>query len=221
MHIIKRINRNPVILAASERREQTVKKAIIIVILAGMLGYTIYHFAADSDDSDLEDMAQQTADNTIISPPKDGEEPSLADDEGLEKGDKAPDFDLTTLDGEKVKLSDYKGEKVLLNFWATWCPPCRAEMPDMQKLHDKHDDVNILAVNLSGTESGEEKIQDFIDELDLSFTIPLDIDMEISQMYEVVAYPTTYMIDSDGRIGYKSFGALNYELMKKELAKLD
>jgi peroxiredoxin len=197
------------------------KKAIIIVILAGMLGYTIYHFTADSGDPDLKDMAQQTADNTIISPPKDGETPSLSDGEGLDKGDKAPDFELTTLDGEKVKLSDYKGEKVLLNFWATWCPPCRAEMPDMQKLHDKHDDVNILAVNLSGTESGEEKIRDFIDELDLSFTIPLDTEMEISQMYEVVAYPTTYMIDSDGRIGYKSFGALNYELMKKELAKLD
>src|SRR5699024_11784063 len=63
-------------------------------------------------------------------------------------------FKLQTIDGEQVKLSDYRGEKVILNFWATWCPPCRAEMPDMQKFHADHD-ATILAVNL--TERSEER----------------------------------------------------------------
>src|SRR5699024_7889902 len=98
------------------------KKAIIIVVILGMFGWAIYDFVIKSDD--------------------DAELKVEADDEdsevqvGLEKGNRAPDFELTTMDGEKVKLSDYRGERVMLNFWASWCGPCRTEMPDMQKLYE-------------------------------------------------------------------------------------
>lgn len=73
---------------------------------------------------------------------------------GLEKGNLAPDFELTDMEGSPVKLSDYRGKAVLLNFWASWCPPCRAEMPHMEKLYNKYKDENfdILAVNLTNTE---------------------------------------------------------------------
>src|SRR5699024_11976097 len=83
--------------------------------------------------------------------------------EGLKKGDIAPDFELETLSGETVTLADYRGQKVMLNFWATWCPPCRAEMPDMQKVQDERDDVVILAVNQVQTESNPDNIAPFLD----------------------------------------------------------
>lgn len=197
------------------------KKVIITVIIAGMLGFTVYKFIADSKEPTLEEQADSISDNTIVSPPKDDEDetPTL-DGEGLDIGQTAPDFELTTLDGEAVKLSDFRGQKVLLNFWATWCPPCRKEMPDMEKLHN-NTDVKILAVNLTGTESSLDKVESFIDDLELTFTVPLDEKSDIAEQFEVVAYPTTYMIDPDGRIQYKSFGALTYEQMKQAIKKME
>src|SRR5699024_1179865 len=93
------------------------KKWIIVIVIAGLLGYAVYDFASTKGG---------TAEK---------EEP----DTGIEKGDMAPDFELETMDGETVKLSDFRGEKVMLNFWATWCPPCRAEMPDIQKFHENEE----------------------------------------------------------------------------------
>src|SRR5690625_5188421 len=105
------------------------KKWIIILVIVGLVGWAVYDFAANQEAEEEEDPVV-----------------------GLEKGNLAPDFELETIEGETVKLSDYRGEKVMLNFWATWCPPCRAEMPDMQKFHENHDEGVILAVNLTETE---------------------------------------------------------------------
>src|SRR5699024_12445653 len=86
---------------------------------------------------------------------------------GIEKGDMAPDFELETLDGGKVKLSDLSGEKVMINFWATWCPPCRAEMPDIQKFHE-NEEGTIVSVNLTDTENSDRTVEDFIDEYEIT-----------------------------------------------------
>src|SRR5699024_7178323 len=112
---------------------------------------------------------------------------------GLEKGKLAPDFEVTTLDGEHVKLSDYRGERVMLNFWATWCPPCRAEMPDMQKVYEK-ENVTILAVNMIETESNEEDVADFVKSYELTFPILIDENSNIMMDYRIQAYPTSYLI---------------------------
>src|SRR5690625_7728587 len=104
------------------------KRWIIVVVIVGLVGWAVYDFASNQ-------MAVE-------------EDPEV----GLEKGNLAPDFELETVEGETVSLSDFRGEKVLLNFWATWCPPCRAEMPDMQKFHENHEIGVILAVNLTETE---------------------------------------------------------------------
>jgi len=138
---------------------------------------------------------------------------------GLQVGDMVPDFELATLDGDIIKLSEFLGQRVMLNFWATWCPPCRAEMPDMQKFHESKDIV-ILAVNLVGTESSKENVANFIEEFKITFPILLDTDMEVSNLYRIQPIPTSYMIDSSGRIQYKAFGALNYELMVQEFEKM-
>lgn len=90
---------------------------------------------------------------------------------GLKIGAKAPNFSLKTLDGKQVELSDYEGKKVMLNFWATWCPPCKKEMPDMEKYTQQAgDDVVVLAVNIDP----ENDVQAFVEDNGITFTIPLD-----------------------------------------------
>ncbi|MBY6051611.1 TlpA disulfide reductase family protein [Cytobacillus firmus] len=141
---------------------------------------------------------------------------------GLEKGSLAPDFELADMEGNPVKLSDYRGKAVLLNFWASWCPPCRAEMPHMEKLYKKYKDkkFDILAVNLTNTEKNNGDAEKFVKELGLTFKIPMDVKGTVGADYNIMAYPTSYFIDSDGVIREKVLGALNEEYMEKEIKKL-
>lgn len=141
---------------------------------------------------------------------------------GLEKGNLAPDFELIDMEGKTVKLSDYRGKAVLLNFWASWCPPCRAEMPHMEKLYKnyKDDHFEVVAVNLTNTEKNSGDAEKFVENLGLTFTIPMDEKGVVGADYEVLAYPTSYFIDSDGVIRGKVLGALNEEYMEKEIRKL-
>lgn len=142
------------------------------------------------------------------------------EDVGLAEGQTAPDFLLTKLNGEEARLSDFRGQPVIINFWATWCPPCRAEMPDFQELYES-EDVEILAVNLTESEQSIEGVEDFVNELGLTFPIPMDEDTIVAQMYEVQAYPTSYMIDSEGKVQFVARGAINYDIMQSELSKID
>lgn len=186
------------------------KKAILIVIVMGMLGWSVYEFLFASNEKTTQEENKLTSQQ--INNPVEVEE---SNEVGIRKGEIAPDFELTTLDGETVQLSDYKGKRVMLNFWATWCPPCRAEMPDMEKFQ-KNKDVQVLAVNLTETESNQDNVQKFVDELNLTLTTPLDDQSAVSNEYKVMAYPTTYMIDSNGRIQFITMGAMNYDFMVQQ-----
>ncbi|GAA0601390.1 hypothetical protein GCM10009001_17660 [Virgibacillus siamensis] len=128
-------------------------------------------------------------------------------------------FVLKTLEGKTVSLSDFRGKRVIVNFWATWCPPCRAEIPDFQKLYEKKD-VKILAVNLTDTEKSKKDVSTFVKEFEMTFPVLMDVDSDVAEMYQVQAYPTSYIIDSSGHIQYRALGAMNYELMIQELAKI-
>src|SRR5699024_3231494 len=127
-----------------------------------------------------------------------------------------------TLDGDKAKLSDYEGERVIVNFWATWCPPCREEIPDLKQLYDE-EDVEILAVNMTSNEMSDmDDIEEFVnDEFEMPFSVLLDYDDDVRQTYKVVAYPTSYMLDSEGKIKFMKMGAMTYNQMKKELDNID
>ncbi|GEN31382.1 peroxiredoxin [Cerasibacillus quisquiliarum] len=196
------------------------KKWIFIVIIVGMLGWAIYDFGikdkASSSSEQVKQLDNNETDKEERSQNKSGE---AMIKEGLEKGDLAPDFELETLEGEKVSLSDFRGKRVMLNFWATWCPPCRAEMPDMQKFHENKD-VVILAVNLTETESSEDNVPKFVEEYGITFRVPLDVDSSVSTLYQIRPIPTTYLIDSNGMIHNVAFGAINYELMVQEFEKM-
>src|SRR5690625_6840567 len=138
-----------------------------------MIGWTVYDFV---DFGDVEELTEEQEGGMITSdsPGQDenGEVNDLSE-AGLGKGKKAPEFERETLDGEAVKLADYKGEKVIVNFWATWCPPCREEIPDLQTLYDNYD-VEILAIDLTETESSLDVVEEFVyDEFEMTFPVLL------------------------------------------------
>ncbi len=117
------------------------------------------------------------------------------------QGFAAPDIDLERLDGERVRLSELRGQVVVLNFWASWCPPCRAEMPALQALHEQRGSqgVVVLAVN-STVQDSEQAARDFAAEYGLTFPIGLDRDGQATRLYQVRALPSTFFIDRDGVI---------------------
>ena len=114
----------------------------------------------NNSNSDTEKSTDKPTKVTENTEPTDSTEPEDPNKEGFEEGNIAPDFEVKLLTGETVKLSDYRGKVVLLNFWATWCSPCRREMPDFQKLHDElGEDFVLLAVDKGET---EENVQKFV-----------------------------------------------------------
>ncbi len=141
---------------------------------------------------------------------------------GIKRGNIAPDFELLNMNGEPVKLSDFIGKKVILNFWATWCPPCRVEMPHMEQFHsDYGNDVVILAVNLTHTETSVGKVADFVQDYGITFPVVLDEDGDISSLFRIVAYPTSYMINTIGIIHEVHPGAIDYDKLKQAVSRMD
>ncbi|WP_427109464.1 peroxiredoxin family protein [Lysinibacillus xylanilyticus] len=149
---------------------------------------------------------------------------------GLKNGDTPPDFTLTSLDGKDVTLSELRGKKVVLNFWATWCPPCKAEMPHMQNYYEqyaKKDNVEIIAVNLTNAErdvtddAKVDSVMTFRDSYNLTFPILLDPKNSAGEDYQILTIPTTYFIDTNGYIQRAIKGPMNVEMLKQYVEALD
>ena len=132
----------------------------------------------------------------------------------------APDFSLKDLSGKTIKLSELKGKKVYINFWATWCGYCDQEMPDIEKIHNEFKDQNLIILAIDVAES-DYIVKKYIDEKDLNFTVLLDKDGKIStNLYKVSGYPTSVFINSDGTISNTIEGMMTFEGMKSEIVKL-
>ena len=130
----------------------------------------------------------------------------------------APDFNLETLEGEQIRLSELRGRVVLINFWATWCGPCRVEMPAFQsRVTQYQDEFVILAIN---EQDSEKDIQDFVNELNLTFYMLLDNDGVVHKQYFVRGYPTTYLVDEDGLLRFQHIGVMTGEQLDEYLREL-
>lgn len=132
----------------------------------------------------------------------------------------APDFTLSDLEGNTVTLSELRGKKVFLNFWASWCGPCKAEMPDIEKLYQetKDSDLVILAVNVSENKSTAES---YLKNNNLNFTVLMDTKDEASNTYVIRSIPSSFFIDKEGYIVSREVGTLTYAEMKDFIKALD
>ncbi|HEY8343077.1 MAG TPA: thiol-disulfide oxidoreductase ResA [Calditerricola sp.] len=144
-----------------------------------------------------------------------GEDPQL-----MEKGKAAPDFTLQTVDGKPLTLSDLRGQAVVLNFWATWCPPCRREMPALQAAYEAYREKGVVVVGVNFGES-RATVRGFLSRHGVTFPVVLDQDQNITtKVYGVKTFPTTVLIDSRGMVQAIHVGELNRQLIDRYLASL-
>ncbi len=135
----------------------------------------------------------------------------------------APDFTLETLEGPNLRLEEYRGQVVLLNFWASWCGPCRQEMPVLDRLHQRYEDTGfaVLGVNVEGERAPAQKI---VDKTNVTFPVLIDAKQKVSELYNLEAMPSTVVIDRDGVVryihrGYKPGDEAKYVEVVKELIR--
>jgi thiol-disulfide isomerase/thioredoxin len=120
-------------------------------------------------------------------------------DAGTDAGQVAPDFELELLEGGDARLTEFRGHPVVLNFWATWCQPCRQEMPQLVEAYDTNKDAGLIVVGLNMQE-GRDLIKPFADERGIDYPILIDRDGDVGDEYRLLGLPTTYFIDANGVI---------------------
>ncbi|MGE8205811.1 TlpA family protein disulfide reductase [Heyndrickxia sp. NPDC080065] len=202
------------------------KKILPIVIISILVGVMVVQAVGKEKDyvsadrtkktiinnNELEQMYYDSLSSQVEEPVSETEDLH----KGLETGSSAPDFQLKTLDGKVIRLSDMKGKKVIINFFATWCQPCRSEMPLLENFYQKHrTDIEILAINIDT----KANVKGFINKLGLTFPILLDIKDIINNRYQIIAIPTTYFIDQQGKIIAKHIGQIDSKILEKILKK--
>ena len=122
----------------------------------------------------------------------------------------AVDFTLKDSDNKKVSLKNYRGKIIMLNFWATWCAPCRLEMPSMEKLHRQFKDKGLIILSVASGEKTE-RVNKFIKEYEITFPALIDYDQEVTDTYKVWALPTTYFINAEGKVISRINGSRDWD----------
>ena len=199
--------------------QYTVKIGGILMIIMGILMFTGKMNAVTSYLSNISSSQEKTEGASVT------EEEAGSPEETSETEDSkvipALDFTLKDQFGNTHTLADYKGKTIFLNFWATWCGPCKAELPDIQKLYEKYseeteEEVVVLGVAgpKMGNEKTEEEIIEFLKENELTYPVLMDTDWTLFQGYGISSFPTTFMIDKEGNVfGYVP-GQLSYDIME-------
>lgn len=133
------------------------------------------------------------------------------------RGSLAPNFQLRDLEGDWIDLSDYQGQVVLINFWATWCGPCRTEMPIFQSYFESFAGRGFVILAVS-SDSPDREVEEFRDDLGLSFPIMIDTREDVQDLYHIWTYPTTFILDREGIIRYVHYGSMTDSQLESYLA---
>src|SRR5574341_349669 len=143
-----------------------------------------------------------------------GQRPPTSIPDPVAVGQPAPDFAARTPSGEEIRLSSLRGSPVVLNFWATWCGPCRVEMPELQSASSRYADAGLVILGVNAGEPAD-VVEAYMDELNLTFDTILDPDGVVVDLYEVWAFPTTFWIDAGGIIRAEHLGPLTREFIDR------
>lgn len=130
----------------------------------------------------------------------------------------APDFTLVDLEGNQVKLSDLRGKTVFLNFWATWCPPCRAEMPEIEAVNQEYKDRDVVIIGIDLFEP-EDEVRQFVQGGGYSWTFVIDTTGEVASNYKVTAIPASFFLDREGVVRAVNIGAMTKRVIEAKLAE--
>lgn len=196
------------------------KKSLFVILLVLVLvmggAYALYGRLSAGAEPDL------------VTPETEDTDPAGSDDSSggfsdapgageIDEPIQAPDFTVYGADGGEVSLSDYAGTPVVLNFWASWCGPCKSEMPDFEEAYQSQgDDVQFLMVNLTdGTRETVESASAFIAEQGYTFPVFYDSDIDAALAYRAFSLPTTYFIDAEGHAVARGVGALSAEALQQ------
>lgn len=181
------------------------KKVVVIIALLALIIWGIYDINKSKSKSlnhvqSGQANVEESENNIIV---------------GLEQGNLASDFTLSTIEGERLNLSDYRGKKIILNMWATWCPPSIAEMPHLQSFYTDHetDGIEVVAINLTQAEKNRRDVPRFIADYELTFPVVLDEESQVANLYQVTTIPTTFILNSKGEIEQKIVGPMTYDML--------
>lgn len=139
---------------------------------------------------------------------KDPKTTTAATATGTDVGSTLPEYSAMNLDGTKFELARQRGSVVLLNLWATWCGPCRYEIPELQRIHDAYASRGFAVVGISVDESGVESVRDFVREQKMAYPVVLDPQGTLANMLQTSVLPTSILLDRNGRIIWKKYGAI-------------
>ncbi len=194
-------------------------KKILIIILSIALITACTNNSVEVPENEIQEAIDETEGTDSQAEENNNETEVSGDkpDNNGENNDKkpvtAPDFELSSMDGTVIKLSETRDKNVILNFWYTECVFCVTEMPDLQKLQDAYpDNLQVLAVNVG---ESKEVIQTFMDENNLSLTVLLDEDMQVAYDYGIRSFPTTIALNKKGEVVGGYIGMLTYEQMEQ------
>jgi peroxiredoxin len=137
----------------------------------------------------------------------------LADQSAQHQGKTAPDFSLPALSGEKISLDDYAGQVVLINLWATWCPPCKAEMPTLNTFYETHKEQGFVVLAVNNQEDAT-TVNSYIQEKGFSFPVLLDTQATMLELYQVQGLPTTFVIGRNGQIQHVQVGEITEQQLE-------
>lgn len=131
-------------------------------------------------------------------------------------GHPAPDFTIHLPDGSTTRLSDYRGRPVILNFWATWCPPCRLEMPDLVDVYEAHKDEGLVVLALDDAEA-HDLVSAFVEEFGMTMPVVIDPQGDVMQAYKTNSLPSSFFIDRDGVVRVRWLGLLTPDVLEQNL----
>jgi len=184
-----------------------------VFVLFGLLGCTLLSIALWQLAIDRTDVA----DTTQSTPQRSTEQPDPGE---AVVGAIAPDFTLVDIRGdEQISLSQFDGQPVMLNFWATWCPPCRKEMPLLQDAYEEYQDDGLMILTIAVSDKAN-NVLDFSDQHDLTFPLLIDKKDRVAVQYKVMGIPTSYFIDSNGVIASVQVGDLTAPALDRHLDEI-